>query len=273
MIDVVVFGAAGRMGATVCRAVAEADDMELVAAVDPAAAGRRLGEVTAEAGSAVLGRPAHLQVAGTASELSPERLDVAIDFTSAVAAHANLLWCASQQVHAVSGTTGLSAKQLAELERAFERGANCLVAPNFSIGAVLMMRCAELCSAYFEAAEVIELHHDKKKDAPSGTSLETLRRMAEARGEERAFGPDRTETTRLEHVRGGLGPGGVRLHSVRLPGLVAHQEVIFGSPGETLTLRHDSTDRLSFMPGVLAAARKVAELPGLTVGLEPVLGL
>ncbi len=273
MIDVVVFGAAGRMGATVCRAVAEADDMELVAAVDPAAAGRRLGEVTAEAGSAVLGRPAHLQVAGTASELSPERLDVAIDFTSALAAHANLLWCASQQVHAVSGTTGLSAKQLAELERAFERGANCLVAPNFSIGAVLMMRCAELCSAYFEAAEVIELHHDKKKDAPSGTSLETLRRMAEARGEERAFGPDRTETTRLEHVRGGLGPGGVRLHSVRLPGLVAHQEVIFGSPGETLTLRHDSTDRLSFMPGVLAAARKVAELPGLTVGLEPVLGL
>lgn len=272
MQKVAVFGAAGRMGATVCRAVVEAPDLELVAAVDPAAAGRPLGEVTAGAGTVVLGRAAHLQVAAEVSELA-DSIDVAVDFTVAASCYANLSWCAAENVHAVSGTTGLSGDELAGLRQAFGRGANCVLAPNFSIGAALMMRCAELCSPYFEGAEVIELHHENKRDAPSGTSLETVRRMAAARAGREPFSPDPTEVTALEHVRGGLGAGGVRLHSVRLPGLVAHQEVIFGSAGETLTLRHDSTDRASFMPGVLMAVRRVGELPGFTLGLETVLGL
>lgn len=278
MIRVAVFGASGRMGATVCAAVSDADEMQLVAAIDPGAAGRPLGEVCAEAGAPVRGQPAFIEVTADAASLAADRIDVAVDFTVADAARENLAWCAAHGVHAVCGTTGLSTSDLERFAGSFdaEGSPNCVVAANFSIGGVLMMRCAELCAPYFEGVEVIELHHDRKKDAPSGTSLETVRRMEAARAQHPDAGPfgrDPTESFALEGARGGVTAGGVHVHSVRLPGLVAHQEVMFGSFGELLTIRHDSTDRRSFMPGVLLAIRRVGELPGLTVGLEPLLGL
>jgi 4-hydroxy-tetrahydrodipicolinate reductase len=276
MVRVAVFGAGGRMGAATCAAVTSSGDLELVAAVDPHGAGRPLAEVAAAAGANLSGRAALIEVAGHPDEIGGAGAEVAVDFTVAAAARANLRWCAEHSVHAVCGTTGLGATDLVELEQVFGRSeANCVVAANFSIGAVLMMRCAELCARHFDGVEIVELHHDRKKDAPSGTSLETARRIEAARAADAAAGAWReepTETTALAGARGGRTPGGVRIHSVRLPGLVAHQEVIFGSVGETLSLRHDSTDRSSFMPGVLLAVRRVAGLPGVTVGLEPLLG-
>jgi 4-hydroxy-tetrahydrodipicolinate reductase len=143
------------------------------------------------------------------------------------------------------------------------------VAPNFAIGAVLMMRFAELAAPYFETAEVIELHHDEKLDAPSGTAMLTLERMAAASSD---WAPDPTTKTVVEGARGGAGPAGIRVHSVRLRGLVAHQEVLLGTTGQSLSIRHDSYDRTSFMPGVLLAVRAVGERPGLTVGLDTLLG-
>ncbi|MGH9300118.1 MAG: 4-hydroxy-tetrahydrodipicolinate reductase [Acidimicrobiales bacterium] len=276
MIRVAVFGAGGRMGATVCAAVAGEDDLDLVAAVDPVAAGQMLGDIVAAAGagSGALGRAAALEVAADGHGVVGDHVDVAVDFTLAEAAKENLRWCAANGVHAVCGTTGLSGEDLGRLRESFvlESDANCVLASNFSIGACLMMRCAELCAPFLDGVEVIELHHDHKRDAPSGTSLETVRRLESAR-KGVPFARDPTERETLPGTRGGVSSGGVHLHSVRLPGLVAHQEVIFGAPGETLSIRHDSTERVSFMPGVLLAVRKVARTPGLTIGLEPLLGL
>ncbi len=279
MIRVAVFGAAGRMGATVCAAVAGADELELVAAVDPGAAGRQLGEVAGRAGIGLTGAASMIEVGADPGDFVGAPVDVAVDFTVVHAARDNLAWCAANGVSAVCGTTGFSAEDVERLAVSFGDAteANCVIAANFSIGAVMMMRCAELCAPYFDGVEVIELHHDRKVDAPSGTSLETVRRMesarAAARPEPDALARDPTEQVTLEGTRGGVSPGGVRVHSVRLPGLVAHQQVLFGSPGETLTIRHDSVDRVSFMPGVLLAVRRVSKLPGLTLGLEPLLGL
>ena len=160
---------------------------------------------------------------------------------------------------------------LAHLSARFEASAaNCVIAPNFAIGAVLMMRFAEMAAPYFETAEVIELHHDEKVDAPSGTAMLTVARMAEASD---SWGADPTEKTVVEGARGGAGPAGIRVHSVRLRGLVAHQEVLLGTTGQSLSIRHDSYDRSSFMPGVLLAVRAVGEKPGLTIGLDALLGL
>jgi 4-hydroxy-tetrahydrodipicolinate reductase len=179
-------------------------------------------------------------------------------------------WCIAHAIHLVVGTTGISQEDLAEIEVTLEdegHESNVIVAPNFALGAVLMQRFAAEAVRYFPAAEIIELHHDGKIDAPSGTAIATVRRMLEERGDYR--GPIAES---LESVRGG-DVEGVRIHSVRLPGLVAHQEVIFGGQGQTLTIRHDSTDRASFMPGVLMAVRAVMTRPGLTVGLEPLLDM
>ena len=251
-----MFGAGGRMGATVCQAVAEAEDLELVAAVDPPCAG---AEVEG------------LAIAASADALAAASAEVAVDFTHATAARENLRWCAAHGVHAVVGTTGLSPENLAELEKLFGAGgANAVVAPNFAIGAVLMMRLAALAAPWMETVEIIELHHDKKVDAPSGTALLTAARLAEAKD---TWGEDPTRTEVLEGARGGAGPAGIRVHSVRLRGLVAHQEVLFGTTGQSLSIRHDSYDRTSFMPGVLLAVRQVADRPGLTVGLDALLGI
>ncbi len=242
------------MGRTVCAAVAADPDLELVAAVDTAG-----GEVD---GLAVAERPEALTDAGT---------QVAVDFTRPDAVLGNVLWCVANGVHVVVGTTGWTPDDLGRIESAIEgagRRSNVFVAPNFAIGAVLMMHFAEQASRFLPAVEIIELHHDGKVDAPSGTALSTARRIAASRGRE-YHGP--TD----ESLRGSRGGDheGIRIHSIRLPGLVAHQEVILGGSGQTLSIRHDSTDRSSFMPGVVLAVKEVANRPGLTVGLDRLLGL
>ncbi len=263
MIRVGVFGAAGRMGATVCRAVVDDPELELVAAVDPLHAGIDLRQLGVDA--------PNLQVAPRADALAESGAEVAVDFTVVDAARDNLRWCSDHGVHAVVGTTGFAADELDDIGARFEQsGANAVIAPNFAIGAVLMMRFAELAAPYFDTAEVIELHHDAKVDAPSGTAMLTATRMAAASAD---WAADPTVDTVVEGARGGVGPGGIHVHSVRLRGLVAHQEVLLGTAGQTLSIRHDSYDRTSFMPGVLLAVRAVRERPGLTIGLDALLGL
>jgi 4-hydroxy-tetrahydrodipicolinate reductase len=269
MTRVAVLGAGGRMGATVCGAVLSAPDLELVAAVDPSAAGRTLDEAVGSRGSGIT-------IEASVEALATSSAEVAVDFTEATAALSNLEWCAGHGVHSVCGTTGFGEIELTLLKELFDQGGpNCVLAANFSIGAVLMMRCAEICAPHVDGVEVIELHHEHKRDSPSGTSLETVRRMQQVRDASGAgaWSSDPTETEVLPGARGARTAAGVHLHSVRLRGLVAHQEVIFGSTGESLSIRHDSYDRSCFMPGVLLAVRNVAGLPGLTVGLEALLGL
>jgi 4-hydroxy-tetrahydrodipicolinate reductase len=245
------------MGRTVCGAVAADDELELVAAIDPGGDGGDGGEVE---GLAITGDP---------EALGDDAVDVMIDFTHVAAARRNLAWAAEAGVHAVVGTSGLGDDDLGRLRADFTKS-NCIVVPNFAIGAVLMMRFAELAAPWFETAEVIELHHDRKIDAPSGTALRTLERMAAASND---WAEDPTRTVTLPGARGATGPGDIHVHSVRLRGLVAHQEVLLGTDGETLSIRHDSYDRASFMPGVVLATKRVADLPGLTVGLDSLLGL
>jgi 4-hydroxy-tetrahydrodipicolinate reductase len=256
------------MGITVCAAVHGATDLELVAAVDPAANGRSLDEVAALRGTG-------LDIAASPEAMGKVGVEVAVDFTVAAAARANLRWCADNSVHAVCGTTGFDAADLEAMKNWFSGGAHAVLAANFSIGAALMMRCGELCAPWVAGVEVVELHHERKRDAPSGTSLETIRRMQASREAAGAgdWAPDPTEKELVAGARGGRAEGGVHVHSVRLPGFVAHQEVIFGLQGEILSIRHDSLDLASFMPGVLLAVRRVAQLEGLTVGLGELLGL
>ena len=259
MIKVGVFGAAGRMGATVCQAVVDDPDLQLVAAVDPFHSGidlRTAARVDSD-----------LQVAADASALVDAGAEVVVDFTVLSAARENLAFLADNGIHAVAGTTGFTDEDLAGFEASFTKS-SCLIAPNFAIGAVLLMRFAEMASPWFETAEVIELHHDQKVDAPSGTAMRTVERMAAASSD---WAPDPTRTHTLEGARGAEGPAGIRVHSVRMRGMVAHQEVLLGTMGETLSIRHDSYDRSSFMPGVILGVKRVAERPGLTVGLDPLL--
>jgi 4-hydroxy-tetrahydrodipicolinate reductase len=261
-IRVGVFGAGGRMGATVCQAVAADPDLELVAAVDPFHAGIDLRQV------AKVESP-DIQVAASADELLRQGAEVAVDFTVIDAARSNLEFLAANGIHAVVGTTGFNADDYGRLRSLFGKS-NCLIAPNFAIGAVLMMRFAEIAAPFFETAEIIELHHEQKVDAPSGTAMLTAERMAQASGD---WAPDPTETTVLPGARGGVGPAGIPVHSVRLRGLVAHQEVLLGTMGQSLSIRHDSYDRSSFMPGVLLGVKHIAGVPGLTIGLDTLLGL
>jgi 4-hydroxy-tetrahydrodipicolinate reductase len=242
------------MGTTVCEAVAADPDLDLVAAIDPP-----------RAGSTVAG----LVVADGADELTTAGAEVAIDFTHLEAARANLHWCADHGVHSVVGTTGFDDDDYADLETRFTKS-NCVIAPNFAVGAVLMMRFAELAAPWFETGEIVELHHDQKVDAPSGTAMMTARRMAAASAD---WGDDPTSKLVADGARGGAGPAGIRIHAVRMRGMVAHQEVLLGTTGQTLSIRHDTYDRTSFMPGVLLAVKAVADRPGLTVGLDAVLGL
>ncbi|HUC38141.1 MAG TPA: 4-hydroxy-tetrahydrodipicolinate reductase [Acidimicrobiales bacterium] len=268
MVRVGVVGAGGKVGREVCRAVSSDPELELVAAVDPRLAGIDLRQVTGSDG-------AGLQVGSGVEELGRAEVEVAVDFTVADVALETMRWCAANAVHAVVGTTGIPRSSVGELESLFEQSkANCLIAANFAIGAVLMMRFAEMAAPFMDGAEIIELHHDGKLDAPSGTALMSAERLESAR-RRAGCGPwaaDRTTSRVLDGTRGGEGPGGVRIHSVRLPGLVAHQEVILGTVGQSLTLRHDAYDRTSFMPGVLLAVKAVARLPGLTIGLDRLLG-
>lgn len=242
-----VLGARGKVGSEVCRAVEAADDLELVAAVDQGDDPRLLVESGAQA---------------------------VVDFTHPDVVMDNLELCVREGIHAVVGTTGWTDERLATLEGwlAENPGTGVLIAPNFSIGAILMMRFAQIAAPFYESAEVVELHHPDKADAPSGTARRTAQLIAAARREAgSAPMPDATSTA-LEGARG-ADVDGVRVHGLRLRGLVAHQEVLFGGLGETLTIRHDSMDRASFTPGVLTGLRQIARHPGLTVGLESFLDL
>ena len=235
----------------------DAADCELVAAVDPF-----------HAGSPVSGTD--LTIAASPDEFISAAAEVCVDFTVISGARENLRWCAAHDVHAVVGTTGFTDDDLDELTNLFGASpANAFVAPNFAIGAILMMRFAEQAAPWFETAEIIELHHDQKKDAPSGTAMLTANRMSAA---SQQWADDPTENVVAEGARGGLVGDSIRVHSVRMRGMVAHQEVLLGTMGETLSIRHDSYDRSSFMPGVLLAVRKVAGLPDpVTVGLDVLL--
>jgi 4-hydroxy-tetrahydrodipicolinate reductase len=263
VIKVGVLGAGGRMGTTVCQAVTDDPELTLVAAVDPHHAGIDLHQIGIQGTG--------LQVAAKIDALVAARSEVAVDFTQIDAARENLRWCAEHGVHAVVGTTGFTPDDLDEFRVLFERSsANAVIAPNFAIGAVLMMRFAELAAPYFDTAEIIELHHDGKIDAPSGTAMLTAEMMAAASDQ---WSADPTTKIVAEGARGGRGRGGIRIHSIRMRGMVAHQEVILGTVGQTLTIRHDSYDRMNFMPGVLRAVHTVATRPGLTVGLDNLLDL
>ncbi len=264
MIRVGVLGAAGRMGRLVCQAVAEHPDLALVAGINPSLGGEHLG--------LMIGRPdVNVQISDGLDTLLQAETEVAVDFTEPEAVMDNVRWAIEHAMHIVVGTTGVGPGELAEIERLLaEEGneSNVVVAPNFAIGAVLLQRFAEQAARFFPAAEIVELHHEGKLDAPSGTAMATAERMAKARRQEWS-GPTGES---VEGVRGG-DVQGIRVHSVRLPGLVAHQEVIFGGLGQTLTIRHDSSQRVSFMPGVIMAVKAVISRPGLTVGLEPLLDL
>lgn len=244
---VAVLGARGRMGTAACTAVEGADGLELVARVD---------------------------VGDDIAALAEAGAEVAVDFTRPDAVLDNLGWCVRNGIHAVVGTSGITGERLAQVRRLLDDvpGVGVLVVPNFSIGAVLAMRFAQQAAPYFESVEVVELHHPDKADAPSGTARRTAQLIAAARREAgRPAVPDAT-TTELEGARG-ASVDDIRVHALRIRGLVAHQEVVLGGLGETLTIRHDSMDRASFVPGVLTALRAVPGRPGLTVGLEPVLDL
>ena len=253
MIRVGVVGAAGRMGATVCDAVVAAEGLELAAAVDIVHSGGLVHGLTIES---------------DLKALADARCDVVVDFTVADAARTTLPWLALHGMHAVVGTTGFSDDDIAGFGASFT-GSNCLIAANFAIGAVLMMKFAEQAAPYFETAEIIEFHHNAKADAPSGTALATAQRMAAASDE---WAQDPTKHEVIPGARGGVGPAGIRVHGVRMAGMTASQEVILGTTGQTLTIRHDSHDRVSFMPGVVLACRKVAQLPQrLTMGIDTLL--
>ncbi|WP_410665448.1 4-hydroxy-tetrahydrodipicolinate reductase [Amycolatopsis sp. lyj-84] len=244
-IRVGVLGARGRMGQEVVNAVKGADDMELVAALD---AGDDL------------------------SALKPAQ--VVVDFTHPDAVMDNLEFLTGNGIHAVVGTTGFSGERLEKLGSwlAADPSLGVLIAPNFALGAVLAMRFAQQAARFYNSAEVIELHHNRKADAPSGTAAHTARLIGEARAEAGLEPGDDATTSEVDGARGALVEN-VRVHSVRLPGLVAHEEILFGGEGETLTIRHDSLHRTSFMPGVLLGVRSVLTRPGLTVGLENILDL
>lgn len=242
-----VLGARGRVGAEVCLAVEASGDLELVAQVDLGDSLETLVDAGAEA---------------------------VVDFTHPDAVMDNLRFCVEHGIHAVVGTTGFDAERLAMLEGwlAGAPGVGILVAPNFSIGAVLMMRFAAVAAPFYESVEIVELHHPDKADAPSGTARRTAELVAAARREAGSGPMPDATSTGLDGARG-ADVDGVRVHGLRVRGLVAHQEVILGGPGETLTIRHDSLDRASFTPGVLTGLRAIGDRPGLTVGLEHLLDL
>jgi len=264
------------MGREVCRTVLSRPGLELVAAVDPAHAGSSVGALVGSLGADSGTGPT---IAASLDELVATGVEVAVDFTHLDVSRATIAFCVEAGIHSVIGTTGFTEEELGGLGRTFDRaggsGANCVVAANFAVGAVLMMRFAAMAAPWFDGAEIIELHHEGKRDAPSGTSLRTAEGMAAARqaAARDEFPPDATSVVVVDGARGGAGPGGVRMHAVRLPGLVAHQEILLGSPGQGLTIRHDSFDRSSFMDGVVLAVEAVPTRPGLTLGLEPILGI
>ncbi len=230
------------MGQEVCRAVEADPDLDLVASID-------LGDDLAA--------------------LVDANCDVVVDFTVIDSARSTIAFLAENGIHAVVGTSGFEDADHENFRQAFTES-NCLLAPNFAIGAVLMTRFAEIAAPFFDTAEIIEYHHDTKIDSPSGTATHTAERMAAASSD---WAPDPTTLEVYEGARGGEGPSGIRVHAIRMRGVVANQEVLLGTTGQTLAIRHETVDRTSFMPGVVLACKRIADFPGVTIGLDTYLGL
>lgn len=249
MIKVAVCGALGKMGQEVCQAVTDCPDTELIAKIDIAS--DHMYHTIEEAHRV-------------------EDIDVLIDFTQPKSIYENALYCLNNGIKIVIGTTGLTDEQIAELKKlSEEKNTGCLIAPNFSTGAVLMMMFAQQAAKYFDNAEIIELHHNQKKDAPSGTAIKTALMMSEAKETFKKGNCAETET--IEGSRGGISYSDIQIHSVRMPGYIASQEVIFGSSGQIFKIRHDSMDRKCYMDGVLLAVKHVAEKNDFVYGLENIL--
>lgn len=269
-IPVVVNGACGKMGREVIKAVSQAEDMTLIGAVDhnPNYMGQDIGEII---GCGPLEIPVLNDLQANLVLATQEKVQgVMVDFTHPDSVYENVRTAIAYGVRPVVGTTGLSPEQIQELADFAEKASTgCLIIPNFSIGMVLLQQAAIQASKYFDHVEIIELHHNQKADAPSGTAIQTAQLLAELGKTYNAAIVEETE--KLTGARGCVAEEGVRIHSVRLPGLIAHQEVIFGSSGQIYTLRHDTTDRSSFMPGVLLSIRKITQLKSLVYGLEKIL--
>ncbi|MGG6297440.1 4-hydroxy-tetrahydrodipicolinate reductase [Leptolyngbya sp. AN02str] len=269
-IPVVVNGATGKMGREAVKAIATANDMTLVGAVsrNPELNGQDVGEVL---GLAPLEVPFSNDLQASLVMATQERgLPVVVDFTHPDVVYENVRAAIAYGVRPVVGTTGLSAEQLQDLaEFADKASIGVAVIPNFSIGVVLMQQAAIQASQYFDHVEIIEMHHNQKADAPSGTAVQTAQMLAEFG---KPFNPPQVEETeKMPGARGSVTPDGIRIHSVRLPGLIAHQEILFGAPGQLYTLRHDTSDRACYMPGVLLSIRKVLPLKSLVYGLDKLL--
>jgi 4-hydroxy-tetrahydrodipicolinate reductase len=269
-IPVVVNGAAGKMGREVVKAVSQAEDMVLLGAIDrnPQVVGQDTGEI---AGCGPLEVPITNEFEPMMAMAAQEKqLPVLVDFTHPDTIYDTIRGAIAYGVRPIVGTTGLSLEQIYQLaEFADKASTGCIIAPNFCIGVILLQQAALQASKYFDHVEIIELHHNQKADAPSGTAVQTAQLLGEMG---KPFNPPEVkETEKLTGARGAVAEEGIRIHSVRLPGLIAHQEVIFGAPGQLYTLRHDTTDRACYMPGVLLAIRKVIELKNLVYGLEKIL--
>jgi 4-hydroxy-tetrahydrodipicolinate reductase len=260
MIKVTVYGALGRMGQTLVNALSAEADMKLVGAVDIKAAADKL-PLPDGSGTVPLSR-------NLADIIGATHPGVVVDFSTASAVMPAVRLCAERGVNLVTGTSGLKSEDIKEIESlAQTKGVGMVIAPNFALGAVLMMHLAKIAGKYFDYAEIIELHHHQKTDAPSGTALTTAHAMARARCQPFSTPPGKTLAARGEQVEG------IPIHSVRLPGLMAHQEVLLGGAGQTLSIRHDTIGRECYMPGVMLAIREVVKKPGLVYGLETLLGL
>lgn len=269
-IPVVVNGATGKMGREVVKAVAQAPDMTLIGAIDrnPEYIGKDIGEVV---GCGALEVPVLNELESTLCMAAQEKqVGVMVDFTHPKSVYNNVRAAIAYGVRVVVGTTGMTPAQIQELaEFADKASTGCLIIPNFSIGMVLLQQAAIQASQYFDHVEIIELHHNQKADAPSGTAIQTAQMLAELG---KTYNPPSVEESeKIPGARGSVTDDGIRIHSIRLPGLIAHQEVIFGAPGQVYTLRHDTSDRSCYMPGVLLSIRKVLQLKSLVYGLEKIL--
>lgn len=265
MIEVMVTGAYGRVGREAAKTVWNAEDMALVGAVDGRGEGIDIGQVI-ECGRTGINIENDLE-----EFLKTKSPDVAVDFTGPQSVYSNTMKYLEHGVRPVIGSTGLSAGQIKEIiDLSEKKGIGGLIAPNFAIGAILMMKFAAEAARFLPDVEIIELHHDQKIDAPSGTAIKTAELILEQRGDEHQQGLA-TEVETLEGARGGKFTGGIRIHSVRLPGFLAHQEVILGGLGQTLTIRHDTITRESFMPGVLLAVRRSLDMDKVVYGLDKLL--
>jgi len=263
-IKVAVNGACGKMGQAVIKAVNAEIDLELVSAIDVVNTGKDIGEI-------VENKPCGVLIENSLENaLKINEIDVVVDFTNPDLVFKNTKLILKNGMSPVIGTTGLTESQIEEIKKLSEqKGLGALIAPNFAVGAVLMMMFAQKASKYFSNAEIIELHHNNKKDAPSGTAIKTAQLMTQELSE---FGKDNChEVETLKGSRGGVTESNIHIHSVRLPGFIAHQEVIFGAEGQALTIRHDSFDRLCFMPGVVLGIRHVAYKKDFIYGLENIL--